>query len=329
MIFTSQDMFDFNDSISISLAADDNYAMPLAVTIKSILENSKQKINLFLIDGGISNQKKNKILKSINPEQAKVIWLKQKPEKQSFLKGKGRFGSIVYQRIFLPEWLPQNLSKVIYLDCDLLVLGEINELWSIELEDYYVLAAQDLGIPYVSSPMTSIYEDLDVGKKSMYFNSGVLVINLDKWRSNNTTNQVLNYVESKQYKLRWPDQDALNVLLVNQWKKVDPRWNQMHKVYSYDSWTNINLKVDLSEIISDLIENPLIIHFSSSPKPWEIGCKHPRKSDFFLYLSRTAWSAWQLKLRHAFEKMYFPAKKEIKWFSSRLKNKISKILKMR
>jgi len=147
-------MLSQSEPIVIVCAADDNYAMPLAVTIRSIVVNlrSSREIIFFIIDGGIKEFNKNKIIKSLDT-RTRITWLQPTNDfisKQ--LKTSGHITLASYYRLLIPELLPIEYSKAIYLDCDLIVNEDIGKLWDIEIGEQYLLAAQGCSIPYVSSP---------------------------------------------------------------------------------------------------------------------------------------------------------------------------------
>ena len=138
--------------IVLVCAADNNYAMPLAVTVRSALDNlgTNQKIALFILDGGITESNKNKIIKSLKSEQIEISWVQ--PDNALFENlALNRHVTIpTYYRLILPEILPKDFQKVIYLDTDMVVTGNLQELWNIDVGDNYVLAVQDDVQLYIS-----------------------------------------------------------------------------------------------------------------------------------------------------------------------------------
>jgi lipopolysaccharide biosynthesis glycosyltransferase len=109
--------------IPVVCGADDKYAMPLAVTVCSILANlaPSRKILLFIVDGGIKELNKQRIIKSINSDRCTIEWLKPSEDLLGNLKLTGHFSIAIYYRLLIPELLPQFFDRAIYLDCDLIV----------------------------------------------------------------------------------------------------------------------------------------------------------------------------------------------------------------
>lgn len=283
------------EPIVIVSACDDNYAMPITVTMCSVIANLKtsRSVQIFIIDGGIKENNKKNILKSLNSKNIKVEWLHPKKAQVANLLESGHITITAYYRLLIPELLPQ-FHKAIYLDSDLIVKGNLEELWNINIEDNYLLAVQDTEIRYVSSAKgIKNYQQLGLSPDCKYFNSGVLVLNLDKWRTNNISYKIIEYIENNKEFIRWHDQDGLNAVLAGKWGELDLKWNQMPILYSYTSWQESHLE---QEVYHDLLHNPYIVHFATCGKPWLLGCKHPHKDLFFQYVDMTAWCGWRLTL---------------------------------
>jgi lipopolysaccharide biosynthesis glycosyltransferase len=289
---SEEQQIESKENIVLVCAADDKYAMPLAVAVRSVLENltDDNSLSLFIIDGGIKIHNKQKILKSLCSTKCKIefiskpdSWLKRVEETyiQCEIMGitKNNYVSLSsYFRLFTAELLPQEIKKAIYLDCDLVVLGNLEELWQIDLEEYYLLAAQDDHISCISSPNGLLnYQVLGIHPDSKYFNAGVLVINLEKWRIDKIATKAIQYLTQNFEYVRYHDQDVLNALFACQWKELESKWNYM------------------PNISNSLTVDPCIIHFASAGKPWN--SRHIKLKDyFFKYVDMTEWSGWRLTL---------------------------------
>jgi len=315
--------------IVVVCASDNNYAMPLAVTMRSALENLKsdRKIFLYIIDGGISDFNKKKILKSLITEKCEAEFIQipdslmgnileaHQPMELGGKTTRAEYISIAsFYRLLIPELLSDQIEKVIYLDCDLAVKGNLEQLWQTELGENYVLAVRDTWIPYVSSPAAKLnYKKLGIEADCQYFNAGVLVINVRKWRANDFSTKAINYFTQNLEHIGWYDQGLLNALLVGQWGQLDPRWNfNATSFYDYSSEGYLSWKDSDSQFPEDiyhnLVRNPYIVHFVSEKKPWT--SRHtPRKEDFFEYVDRTEWSGWRLTIwRRLWCKLVYKAK---------------------
>jgi lipopolysaccharide biosynthesis glycosyltransferase len=277
-------------------AADNNYAMPLAVTVRSALANfqSDRQLALFILDGGISKTNKRKITQSLDSKQIDISWIRLDDALFENLALTRHVTLPTYYRLLLPQVLPPEFTKAIYLDSDMVVTGNLAELWNIDIGDNYILAVQDdvlLNISMCQSLQNS--QELGISPNSKYFNAGLLVINVAKWRTENIGNKTLDYIRNNQ-KYQPNDQDGLNAILSDKWGELHPKWNQMPRIYD-DSFRKNNLYPE--NVYQELLNHPCIIHFTNTPKPWYAGlkaeCQHPKKDLFFKYLDMTAWAGWR------------------------------------
>lgn len=322
------------ESIVVVCAADDNYAMQVAVAGRSAIENlqGNHDINLYIIDGGIKNHNKQKILKSLDSEKCKVEFIQisdsllrkiEEAHKPVASEGvttkagyvKAEYVSIAsFYRLLIPDLIPQQFDKVIYLDGDLVVRGNLEELWQADLGENFVLAAQDTYIPYVSCRTGFFnYEKLGVPPDSKYFNAGVLVIDLKKWRDAGTSAKAIEYFVQNLEHVGWYDQGILNGLLAGQWGELDPRWNMSPtSVFGFSSWQQSPFS---EETYNALTRDPFIVHYVSEKKPWT--SRHTLcKEYFFQYVDMTEWSGWRLtvwrRLRLRFVREFRSALRKIK-----------------
>ncbi|HEY9606723.1 MAG TPA: glycosyltransferase family 8 protein [Allocoleopsis sp.] len=282
-----------NQPITIVCAADENYAMPLAVTLRSAVINlkNKPKVSIYVIDGGISQRSKRRIIKSCGSPHVAISWVQPNESLLANLKVERYLTIVTYYRLLIPQIIPAQFDKVIYLDSDMLVKGDLEELWQIDIGDNYVLAVQDDNQRFISmSGGLRNYQELGINPDYKYFNAGLLVINLDKWQRDSIGEKVVKFLQDNKDYVRDHDQDGLNGVLAGQWGELDPRWNQMPRIYSYSSWEDSPYD---RELYHALLHDPYIIHYTTPPKPWQRGCLHPATNLFFQYLDQTAWSGWR------------------------------------
>lgn len=282
--------------VSVVCAADEGYVMPLATMVFSLIEqlSSDCRLRLFVIDGGITPSSREKLCQTINPNRATIEWITPSPnliQRVSQLKTSGHIAISAYYRILIPDLLPQDIDKVIYLDCDLIIRGNLRGLWNQDLGDNYLLAVQDMGIETVSSKDGLLnYQDLGLSPNQKYFNSGVLLLNLPKWRSTNLAWRTIEYIETNRRFIRFHDQDGLNAVIAGDWGEMHPMWNQTPDIYR--NWRNWEESVFSEEVYNVARYAPKIIHFASSEKPWNTFI-HPNRDLFYHYLDKTPWAGWR------------------------------------
>jgi lipopolysaccharide biosynthesis glycosyltransferase len=292
-----------NEPIVIVAGTDDNYAIPLAVTLCSAISNMRRRsqVHIFIIDGGISKANRKKLEQSLRFENVRTRWVKPDSSRLKSMVISHHITLAAYYRLLIPELLPLQYKKVIYLDSDLVVKGDIEDFWNTDLQGKSLGAVQDTGILHVSDKRLGIkkYEELGIPANTKYFNSGVLVIDVEKWRDQGVSDRCITYVEKYKEHIRLHDQEALNVVLADDWVQLDPRWNQQFSIFECPCWQDSSFA---EEDYNRLRQEPLIVHYSSTAaKPWLLGCNHPLEDLYFKYIDKTAWAGWRM---HLLRKIY-------------------------
>jgi lipopolysaccharide biosynthesis glycosyltransferase len=302
--------------VVVVCAADNNYSMPLAVTIRSAMENfkSSRKLFWFVIDGGITQHNKRRILKSLVPEmlssgQFEIIWL-PKPEVfddkvvlSDQLPSAQSLPNAAFYRLLIPDILPEVINKAIYMDCDVAVNASLEKLWEIDVKDNYIMAARNAYLHTISHPKSGLlnWRELGFAADDKKFASGVLVLNLEKWRSDGISTKALDYLAHNQDYIRWHDSDVLHAIVKHQWKEVDFRWNYYKERF---------------ELSPEEAKNAFILHFMSKSKPWVAVEKTAESDLFFHYLQLTDWSGYKHTIP---QRLWRRLKREIKSLQSKLR----------
>ena len=144
-------------------------------------------------------------------------------------------------------------DKVLYLDVDIIVDGNISELWNTNIEEYVVAAVREESVE-------ANEERLGIPKNQKYFNAGVLLMNLKKIREEKFFEKIMNYLKKNYETILYSDQDVLNAVFYNTWLELDEKWN-------YHNYFVIrrNSKIELINL-----DTPRIIHYTGPIKPWEL-----------------------------------------------------------
>ncbi|WP_410514018.1 glycosyltransferase family 8 protein [Paenibacillus sp. BR2-3] len=254
------------DRIHIVTATNNLYAKPLAVMLTSLFTNksSLNPVTVHIIDGNISKNNKIRLSNCLKKyPKAEVEFVKVDASMFQDVQLRFHLSKETYYRIAIPRILSNDIQKAIYLDCDMIVKDDITTLWNLNLDDYFVAAVNIPG-------NIDRFMELSIPRQDGYFNAGMLVINVQKWREANITGQVLNYMKYNPEKLKLMDQDALNAILHDKWLRLKHRWNyQVHR----------------SHLLP--VKNPAIIHFTTGKKPWN---SNPRyKYEYMRYRRKTVW----------------------------------------
>jgi lipopolysaccharide biosynthesis glycosyltransferase len=295
--------------ISVVAAADDNYALPLAVTIRSAIERLApgRQMTVNILDGGLSAITKERLLRSWSVPQVAVKWLQPPVEQIADLKTENHLNLVTYLRLFMPILLPQTQERVIFLDADLLVQKDLGQLWETDLGDAPIAAVNDYFTPYLNTretigrpsicdrnPEKSLpvpnYRELGLKGSADYFNAGVMLVNLAKWREMDVLHQAMDLVRKHHEHVRYCDQYALNILFSERWMPLDRRWNQNSNLWV---WSGADDGALDPRLFRTLRRDPWIVHFTWTRKPWHYGCMHPSTRSFFKIVDRTDWRGWR------------------------------------
>ncbi|RAJ22851.1 glycosyltransferase family 8 protein [Pedobacter cryoconitis] len=261
--------------IAIICVCDNHYAILLAALIRSIEVNhqSDEKLEFFIVEDGITKKNKSKILSGSNPEIVTIHWMVKSeclPKNVKLPVDKSSLPINIYIRLFIPHFIPKSIKRIIYLDVDMIMLEDISKLWHTDLGSKIVGAVQDQFIQVVTRwGGISNYEELGIPADNKYFNSGLMVVDIEKWRNADITNKVLNCLTAHKKHAVYEDQYGLNAVLALHWKELDLLWNRF--AYSEE-------------------EKPYLIHFTGRKpiyKSYEYSEKY--KEIFFYYLNMTGW----------------------------------------
>lgn len=268
--------------VVIAFGIDAGYLPHAAVALTSLIDNARDARFRFLIvhDGIPLDQHAD--LERCAPGQ-RFEWLEITDSRLLNMEGRRHVSRAAYHRLALPDLAPADVSKVLYLDADVVVIGDIRELWMQDLGDCMIGGVYDVGI---DSEAFAKHFGLPP-KRLAYFNSGILLLDLERIRQGNEFSQVLDLLETRFEELDQIDQDALNVVFWGQWKHFDPLWNVQRRMLMQEGRPCFAEK---SEMAND--RRPKIIHFTEHNKPWSIDGYHPYIWKYYHYLKRTPyWDA--------------------------------------
>lgn len=192
-----------------------------------------------------------------------------------------RFSREAWYRVLLPEVLP-DVSRVLYLDADTIVMRSLDPLWATDLGEYTVGAVAN---PLYGFMDTGFIHALELASTADYFNSGVLLMDLDRWRAQGLTQQLMDFIAEHGDAQQWPDQNALNAVLRGRWLPLAPRWNAQNVYFDLKPAQLLCTPAQVREARSA----PGIIHFVAPYKPWDYLCKHPYRQSYFDHLAATPW----------------------------------------
>lgn len=275
------------DEINVVLASDSNYAQHVAVVAASILSNTKSKVNMHVLSDGISQEKIALIRQTVENFGGKLS-VYDLSNYQCFenLFTSGHISKAAYFRLDIANILPENVEKVIYIDVDLLVLQDIAELWNFNLNGKPIAAVPDYGIMASKRLMKQKNQVLGLPMDNLYFNSGVVIMDLQQWREQNYAQQVIKL--AAEGNLPHHDQDALNKVFMNKWEALPLKWNVIPPVFNL--FSKILLRGDLRKNAVLARKEKAILHYAGRYKPWEFEIKEGFNDKYYYYLQKTAFA---------------------------------------
>jgi lipopolysaccharide biosynthesis glycosyltransferase len=259
----------------VVLACDEGYAMPLATALRSIVEANRKgwPLDFHVLSDGFSEDTRKKVSDSLPNGSGSIRWVYADLGLFEEFSTMPYISKMTYARFLIPRIFPETVSRVLYLDADLLVLEDLERLWGTDLKGAVVGAVLDGLDQRIKSGELGLEE---VPHVRDYFNAGVLLIDLDRWRKERISERALEYL-NQHPRSPYSDQDALNVVCDGLWKKLDPRWNFQN-----------HLGKRLSNMGAE--ERPGIVHFVWRFKPWDIGTLSVNAFFYDLFRSRTCFA---------------------------------------
>ena len=215
--------------IPIFFAIDDGYMPFLAVALESLIENSSKKYyySIKILYTNISEENKKKINKykreNVNIEFVDLNYYIEKVKDKLYTRD--YYTNTTYFRLFIANLYPQ-YNKAIYLDSDILVLGDIAELYNQDMGDNLIAAAPDDVIQTTKVFQEYVEKVVGVADYRNYFNAGILLMNLDEFRKFDFQNKFLYLLETIKFTVA-QDQDYLNRLCKGKVKIIDKAWDTM------------------------------------------------------------------------------------------------------
>lgn len=265
-----------NNKMYIAYAPDNNYTNLTIVSMMSFYVNNKDRdIEFIILQSKLSDANLAKF-NSFNEYpncSVRIVYVDE--TLFSELPISSWVTVQAWFRIMIPTLCP-DIDKVLYLDCDTLVNSSVNELWDIELKDNYLAGVKD--ILRCKEHLIRLRM-----KSDSYFNSGVLLINCDAFRKNNVVQQIKDIVRSKKYKIKFCDQDTLNLIADTKKINLPMKFNYME-----NWWHNGYFEYyGVDEILYlEARKNPIIVHLSGK-KPTNKNCNHSQKENWWKYAKLT------------------------------------------
>ena len=270
--------------IHIAFCVNDGYALYIMVTIKGLLENNPGPIVIHVLSDCISARnvcRLKDLVRSYPFAELHVVIV----DDSKLRRLKNTWTIYTWYRVLLPEILDKDVHRVLYLDADVLVAGDIRELFSLDMTGKAIAGTIDFQSKDISTYLRCGYEP-----EKGYVCAGVLLMNLDYWREHNIADRVVRWGKDNNDRIRFPDQDSINficrdakILLPLKYDIVD---GFFHHDYYYESFP---------QELRECVESPVIIHYAGQA-PWVVELSN--------HLLQDEWDKYNKELERPVRKRY-------------------------
>lgn len=255
------------DRIHLLVALDEGYLPQLLILLTSIhLNHPEGSFDLYLLHRSLTAQQLEAVHTCCKKAEMHCFCIQVDTEIFKDAPSNARYPIEMYYRLLAPYLLPAELHRVLYLDPDILVINPLYPLWEIDLKEHLFAAAAHTGKTELSNNVNRIRLRTDHD----YYNSGVLLINLDKAREEIHKEDIFHFVQVHGSELLLPDQDMLNAMYGDQILALDDAlWN-----YDARNYRNYLLRSAGEKDIRWVMQHTVILHFCGRAKPWKKGYRY-------------------------------------------------------
>lgn len=287
--------------MNVMYLCDNNYVYIAAVSIISLLENNKdmESIHIFIVGEEISKENKDKLNQTVDMYKRKVTIL-EKPNIKNLIGCKVEMHwwiENVFSRVFLGEVFKDypNVNKLIYIDCDTLIVGGLSDLWEMNLEDNVAAG--------VLEAMGNLHKmAIGLKKQDPYFNAGMFLVNISKWRDENYDEKARDFIQKVNGKMEYADESVLNGIAATNMKIISPKYNLTSlSIYFNIDEVRIYRKPYfhyMEEEMKEALEDVRVVHFTSSyvdVRPWIEGSNHPYADRWMIIKNSSMWKNQLIK----------------------------------
>lgn len=280
--------------------SSDLFASVVAVSMVSLLENNKEqeKITFYIVDDGISDEKKillNNMVVQYESDNIKrdVVYLEALvPEillKYPF-KDRYQIGHS-YFRMCIGTILPESVDRVLCLDSDTLICGNLSELWNVDMKGNILAGVSDC------MNIMKYKHQFHMNKNDLYCNAGMYLVDLKKWREEKVEDKIIKRIHEQNGNVFFFEQTLMNWSCSGKILQLPPKYNAytLFWAFTYKNlicWRKPNAFYLESEV-EEAKDNPIIIHFTRNfymlSRPWIKGCDHPKTKEYVKYKLLTPW----------------------------------------
>ena len=286
--------------MDVLYTCDNNYLWLMGISTISMFDNNKEmkELNVYLLGENISEENR-KILSDISKQYLRRITVIEVPQldiPETLVSA--RWPLSAFTRLYAGELLPKSIDKVLYLDCDTIINGRLDELEMWDVSDNVFWGIKDcIGQEYK--------KNIGIGAEGLYVNAGVLLMNLSELRKISVKDRLSKYMDKYQKYINYADQDVLNGAFHEVIGVLPPKYDVMTIAVTHEYTeiqklrrpTNYYSKSEIENAVS----NPVLIHYTTNMRvvrPWFSNTNHPFADEFRKYMAISPWKDRKLKEMH-------------------------------
>lgn len=256
--------------MNILVAVDDNYVRPLFIMLESLFSHEKRKMNIYLFYSNVSKLNRNRLRVYI--ENQGSCFTPICVDKSTFQDAPcfRYFTRETYYRFLCTKLLPETEERVLYLDPDILIRGEISPLYEMDFLGKSLIAVED--------QYTKYKRTLGFAEEEPYINAGVLLLNLEKMRKDFVLQDAIRIIDEYRDNLYFLDQDVLNIYFKGDIRLVED-------IYNYNTFYHGIGKM-LQHLLGKREKEPVIVHYMGASKPWQVDYYWKYFFEYFSYLKK-------------------------------------------
>ena len=267
--------------MNLLLTLDENYLLPCKVMLDSFFASNPNErgVTVYLLHSAIPAERLEELSgfcsifgAELKPITVDMALFENAPTSK-------RYPKEMYYRLLSPLILPREVERVLYLDPDMLIINPLRPLWELNLYGKTFAAASHTGLTEMANEINQVRLDTE----HEYFNSGVMLIDLNAARKLVTAEDVFECVSKYEKELILPDQDVFNILYGSQTMPIDDVvWN-----YDVRNYSKYLIRSTGKHDLNWVMQNTAVLHFCGKNKPWHEEYKNPFGMLYLHYMNLT------------------------------------------
>lgn len=284
---------------------DKGFEAQCGISLLSLLQNNlEMTFDIYIMDSGISEDGRYRLAQISS--DIHYIDIRGLRDDERFRESNG-YNPIVFVRLLLAELLPVTVDRVLYIDSDSVIHGSIKELETLDISDVDVAAVPELYMPTAIKQRTVGFR-----KQDIYYNAGILLINLKSWRERRLGDVFLRYLREHRESLLYNDQDIINACCKGRIKTLPPTYDMNPNLPYFPYWfvrrhfiwyqgvmecLHKNAQVDISDRkrYEAMLQYPVIIHYMGDERPWIAGSHNYYGDVWRLYQEMSPWNPYEME----------------------------------